>query len=223
MRRATIRDRHRPERPLPLAVAVRCIFTASYGSLGSVTRRPPAVDLSRLDEATKDLDPPFAAVDLDALNANADGMVARSSRHPIRLASKSIRCRSLLHTTGQRPGFAGVMAYSLAEAIWLAEHGVEDVLVAYPSVDRAAWHRLSSDPLLAATISVIVDSIEHLDVIEDVRQQPTSSCASASTSIARCWSDLLTSESGDRHCIHPPTREPWRRPSVTVEGCGWSG
>ena len=150
-------------------MAVRCIFTASYGSLGSVTRRPPAVELSRLDEATKDLDPPFAAVDLDALNANADGMVARSSKHPIRLASKSIRCRSLLTATGQKPGFAGVMAYSLAEAIWLAEHGAEDVLVAYPSVDRAAWHRLSGDPLLAATISVIVDSIEHLDVIDDVR------------------------------------------------------
>jgi D-serine deaminase-like pyridoxal phosphate-dependent protein len=134
-----------------------------------VTRRPATADLSSLDEATRDLDPPFAAVDLDALSFNADAMVARSGGHPIRLASKSVRCRSLIAEVGQRPGFAGVMAYSLREAIWLAENGTEDILVAYPSVDRAAWHRLSSEPLLAATISVIVDSVQHLDVIDAAR------------------------------------------------------
>ena len=37
-----------------------------------------------------------------------------------------------------QPGFAGVMAYAVPEARWLVAHGVEDVFVAYPSVDRAA-------------------------------------------------------------------------------------
>ena len=81
-----------------------------------MTRRAPTVDLSRLDEATRDLDPPFAAIDLDALEATPTRMAARSGGHPIRLASKSIRCRSLIATVGQRPGFAGVMAYSLARS-----------------------------------------------------------------------------------------------------------
>jgi D-serine deaminase-like pyridoxal phosphate-dependent protein len=61
------------------------------------------------------------------------------------------------------------MAYSLREAIWLAREGVEDILVAYPSVDRDAWRELSGDPKLAAAIAVIVDSIEHLDLVDAVR------------------------------------------------------
>lgn len=127
------------------------------------------VNLSRLDRATSDLDPPFAAIDLEALEANADAMVDRSAGTPIRLASKSVRSRAVLQAVGRREGFRGVMAYSLLEAIWLAENGTDDILVAYPSVDRDGWYRLSADSGLAARISVVVDSIEHLDLIDRQR------------------------------------------------------
>ena len=84
----------------------------------------PADDLARLDRATAALDPPFAVVDLDAFRANARDMLRRAGGRPIRLASKSIRCRALLERTlASDPGFRGTLAFTLPEALWLADHG----------------------------------------------------------------------------------------------------
>ena len=55
---------------------------------------------------------PAAVLDLDALRDNADLLVARAHGRPIRVASKSVRCRRVLAEALGRPGFAGVMAYS---------------------------------------------------------------------------------------------------------------
>src|SRR5699024_8111849 len=63
-------------------------------------------------------------------------------------------------------GFTGVMAYSLAEAIWLAEDGVEDVLVAYPSVDTAALVRLARSPLARERVTLMVDDVSQVALIE---------------------------------------------------------
>jgi D-serine deaminase-like pyridoxal phosphate-dependent protein len=120
----------------------------------------------RLDEATADLDPPFAVVDLDALDANADDLVRRAAGKPIRVASKSVRCRALLEQVLATEGFAGIMAFTLPEALWLAAEGFDDILVAYPTVDRTALARLARDERAAATVTVMVDSAEHLDFIE---------------------------------------------------------
>ena len=101
------------------------------------------------DVATTGLAAPLAVVDLDALEANADDLVRRARGVPIRVASKSVRCRSLLARVLDRPGFAGVMAYSVREACWLVESGVDDVFVAYPSVDVLALAELGRDPWAA--------------------------------------------------------------------------
>ena len=78
----------------------------------------------------------------------------RASGVPIRVASKSLRCRFLIERALARPGYQGVMCYSLAEALWL--HGIgltrrdlgrgldADFLVAYPTVDRAALRSLAA-------------------------------------------------------------------------------
>ena len=90
------------------------------------------------DAATAAVQPPLAVVDLDAFDANAADLVRRAPGKPIRVASKSVRCRTLLARALSQPGFAGVMAYAVPEARWLVATGFEDVFVAYPSVDRAA-------------------------------------------------------------------------------------
>jgi D-serine deaminase-like pyridoxal phosphate-dependent protein len=79
-----------------------------------------ASDLDRYNAATAHLEPPLAIVDLAALRENAAAMVARAGGKPIRLASKSVRCRAILRLALGLPGFRGVMAYSLPEALWLA-------------------------------------------------------------------------------------------------------
>jgi D-serine deaminase-like pyridoxal phosphate-dependent protein len=127
---------------------------------------------SRLDAATKHLDPPLAVVDLAAFDQNAADLVHRAGGMPIRVASKSVRCRHLVERVLRRPGFAGVMSYSLPEAVWLAGEwaGTDlagtDILVAYPTVDHLALRALAADEHARRSISVMVDSVDHLDLID---------------------------------------------------------
>src|SRR3954451_13413868 len=122
-------------------------------------------DRQMLTAATADLDPPLAALDLAALEANADDLVRRAGGRPVRVASKSVRCRWVLEKVLASPGFAGVMAYSVREAIWLVRHGVDDVLLGYPSVDRAALRELGDDPSLLAAITLMVDDPAQLEFV----------------------------------------------------------
>ncbi|MGX6605366.1 amino acid deaminase/aldolase [Micromonosporaceae bacterium Da 78-11] len=123
----------------------------------------------RLDRATGHLETPVAVVDLAPFDDNAAQLTARASGKPIRVASKSVRCRALLERVLARPGWHGVMAYTLREAIWLVRSGVtDDVLLAYPTVDRTAIRELTSDPALAAAISLMVDHPSHLDLVDQV-------------------------------------------------------
>ncbi|MFD7437021.1 amino acid deaminase/aldolase [Streptomyces sp. NPDC059861] len=128
-----------------------------------------AADRARYDRATAHLDAPVAIVDLDAFDANADDMVRRAGGKPIRVASKSVRCRALLERVLAKDGFAGVMSFTLAESLWLARSGYEDVLLAYPSADRAGFAELTSDAKLAAAVTVMVDDPAQLAFIDEAR------------------------------------------------------
>jgi D-serine deaminase-like pyridoxal phosphate-dependent protein len=131
-----------------------------------MTRAAEADDLHRLNAATARLEPPFAVVDLAAFRSNAADMTRRAGGTPIRLASKSVRCRRLITDTLGMPGFRGVLAFTLPEALWLAEcRTSDDIVVAYPTADQAALAALASHPQAAMAITVMVDSIEHLDLI----------------------------------------------------------
>ncbi|MGB6453131.1 MAG: amino acid deaminase/aldolase [Streptosporangiaceae bacterium] len=126
-----------------------------------------AADLQRLNAATAHLEPPFAIVDMGAFRANAAAMVSRTAGKPIRLASKSVRCRHLIADALGMTGFRGILAFTLPEALWLAAAGTSnDIVVAYPSADRLALARLASEPAAAAAVTVMVDCAEHLDLIE---------------------------------------------------------
>ncbi|GGV62238.1 alanine racemase [Streptomyces griseoloalbus] len=128
-----------------------------------------SADRARFDRATAQLDAPLALVDLDAFDANADDLVRRGGGKPVRVASKSVRCRALLERTLAREGFAGVMSFTLAESLWLARSGFDDVLLAYPSADRAGYAELAADPELAAAVTVMVDDPAQLDLIDAAR------------------------------------------------------
>jgi D-serine deaminase-like pyridoxal phosphate-dependent protein len=126
------------------------------------------VDFSGYGPITADLEPPFAVVDLPAFRRNADDLVRRAAGTPIRVASKSVRCRALIAEALGRPGFRGVMSYALPEALWLARHGVTDILMGYPTVHRAALRELASDPEAASRITLMVDGPEQLALIRSV-------------------------------------------------------
>ncbi len=134
---------------------------------GTLARPDSGDDL--YERATAHLDPPFAVVDLTAFDANAADLVRRASGVPIRVASKSLRCRYLIERALATPGYRGVMSYSLAEALWLHATGVsDDLLVAYPTADRAALRALAADATARPRITVTIDSADHLDFIDAV-------------------------------------------------------
>ncbi|CAM3823631.1 amino acid deaminase/aldolase [Nocardioides zeicaulis] len=113
---------------------------------------------------------PIAVVDLDAFDANADDLVRRAAGKPVRVASKSLRVPALVRRALDHDGFAGVLAFTVAEALWLHETGVsDDIVVAYPSVDTAALARLTASPSAAAAITLMVDDVAHLDVVDSTR------------------------------------------------------
>jgi len=130
---------------------------------------PRAADRARYDRATAHLEAPLAVVDLDAFDANADDLVRRAGGKPIRVASKSVRCRALLERVLARDGFAGIMSFTLDESLWLARAGFDDVLLAYPSADRSGYAELAADPKLAGAVTVMVDDLAQLELIDRSR------------------------------------------------------
>jgi D-serine deaminase-like pyridoxal phosphate-dependent protein len=129
---------------------------------------PPAGTVAlkeRLDRATAGLQAPFAVVDLDAYDRNTDDIFRRAGGTALRVASKSVRCRTLVDRVLGRSPVAGIMSFSLAEALWLVEHGATDVLMGYPTVDVEALRQLRSAGN-AAGITLMVDDAAQLDVIE---------------------------------------------------------
>jgi D-serine deaminase-like pyridoxal phosphate-dependent protein len=129
---------------------------------------------SRLDDAVAKqgvpLPTPVFVVDLDAFDRNADDLVRRAGGKPVRVASKSLRVPALIERALAHEGMHGVLGYTLREALWLQQQGVcDDIVVAYPTVDRGALAELLASPAALAAITLMVDDPAHLDVVDSVR------------------------------------------------------
>src|SRR3954470_20912234 len=124
---------------------------------------------ARYEAAFAGRDAPFAFVDLDAMWSNSDEMLARAGGKPIRVASKSVRCRPLLGQIAARDErYRGLMTFTLRESLWL---GKPDMLLAYPTTDVEALGRMGEGgPVL------MVDSAEQLDLIERATNVPVQLC-----------------------------------------------
>lgn len=122
----------------------------------------------RYREAIRGEPLPLALVDLDALERNVDTLVGlvRERRKTLRVASKSVRCAPLLRRILARGGDAvrGVMAFSPAEACFLAAEGFTDIVVAYPTAEPGDARLVATAIAGGATIALVADSAEHLAV-----------------------------------------------------------
>jgi D-serine deaminase-like pyridoxal phosphate-dependent protein len=125
------------------------------------------IRMAQLERATQHLDPPFAVVDLDAFDANAGDLAHRTGGGAtIRLASKSVRSRDLIQRVLKRQGYRGVLAFTLPEALWLAEDH-DDVVIGYPTADRTALQRLAKDERAASRVTLMIDSVAQLDFVDE--------------------------------------------------------
>ncbi|HYP47897.1 MAG TPA: alanine racemase, partial [Thermoleophilaceae bacterium] len=137
---------------------------AVTGMDASVEPRARPRSFEELESIFAGLEAPFAFVDLDAMWSNGREMLGRAAGKPLRVASKSVRCRSLLAAMLERDGFRGLMTFTLPESLWLHGHGFDDLLCAYPTSDRAAISELARLDSERPPI-VMVDSREQLDLI----------------------------------------------------------
>ena len=132
---------------------------------------PPQQSYERYERVFAEVEAPFAFVDLEAMWANAEEMLGRAGGKPIRVASKSVRCRALLGAILDRdPRFRGLMTFTLPETLWLAEQGFENLLLAYPTADVGALEELAlrSAAHPEGAPLIMVDCVEHLEMIESV-------------------------------------------------------
>jgi D-serine deaminase-like pyridoxal phosphate-dependent protein len=120
-----------------------------------------------MDRALTDTSGPVAAIDVDALRYNALDLVVRAGGVPIRVASKSVRVRGVLDAVLALPGYRGILAFTLPEALWLAETH-DDIVLGYPTADRDALGALVADDKAASRITLMVDDTAQLDLVDAV-------------------------------------------------------
>jgi D-serine deaminase-like pyridoxal phosphate-dependent protein len=127
----------------------------------------PAAYWGAMSRAIADISAPVGAINIAALRYNALDMAVRASGVPIRVASKSVRVREVIDATLALPGYRGILAFTLAEALWLASDH-DDIVVGYPTADRAAIARLAADESAAARVTLMVDDLAQLDLVDAV-------------------------------------------------------
>ncbi|WP_439592211.1 alanine racemase [Microbacterium sp.] len=127
----------------------------------------PASYWGGMTDAIASVSGPVGVINLAALRHNALDMLVRSGGVPIRVASKSVRVREVIDATLALPGYAGILAFTLPEALWLAETH-DDVVLGYPTADRAAIAVLAADEALASRVTLMVDDLAQLDLVDAV-------------------------------------------------------
>lgn len=114
---------------------------------------------------------PFAYVDLDLFDANVDDIVKRSDGKAIRVASKSVRCLTLLKRIFEgNPAYRGVMCFSPREAVWLSGQGLDDLLLGYPIWNEKDAQAVAREVRAGKTIVCMVDTVEHVEQLNAVGQ-----------------------------------------------------
>ncbi|MDE0545782.1 alanine racemase [Microbacterium sp. C7(2022)] len=138
----------------------------SAGDAGTPWKHPDRY-WPAMSHAVRDVSGPLAVVNVAALRYNALDMLVRSAGVPIRVASKSVRVREVVDAALGVPGYRGILAFTLPEALWLSET-CEDVVVGYPSVDRGAIAELLRDERATSRVTLMVDDVAQLDAVDAV-------------------------------------------------------
>ena len=142
-------------------------LTAGRPSAADAPWLTPDLFWPALTDATAHLPAPVAVIHREALRHNAMDLLVRAGGIPIRVATKSVRVRAVLDAVLEIPGYRGILAFTLAEALWLAEQH-DDIVLGYPTADRAGLRRLLADEQAAARITLMIDDLAQLDLVDSI-------------------------------------------------------
>lgn len=115
-------------------------------------------------------DLPCAFVDLDAFDANVRSIaqMIEGTGLNLRVATKSIRVPELIRRVlNSGAPYKGLMCYSAREALFLAEEGFDDFLIAYPTLTPLDLKALRSLHESGKTVSLVVDDERHLKKLNE--------------------------------------------------------
>lgn len=112
----------------------------------------------------KDQTLPLAFVDLDLLETNLKDLKKRAGNKQIRIASKSVRIFEILkRALDFDPIYQGIMCYSNAEAAWLSQKGMDDLLVGYPGLQEEYIRAVCAELRKGKKIYLMIDLPEHIE------------------------------------------------------------
>lgn len=115
---------------------------------------------------------PCAFIDMDALEYNINTIIKKAGHKKVRVASKSVRSVDVLKKIfSYSEKFHGVMCFTAEEALYLHERGFNDLLVAYPTWNDEALRKICNLYKNGVSITVMIDSIEHIDHLETIASQ----------------------------------------------------
>ncbi len=131
----------------------------------------PLDDYEKLAAIVRDEPLPVMLVDLDAFDANVRRLSAVAAQHGknLRVASKSVRVPELLKRIVAVGGehFRGMMCFSVPEAQLLAGEGFDDLLVAYPTVQKSDLEIARAVVGAGTTLTLMIDSPVHVTMLAD--------------------------------------------------------
>ena len=114
---------------------------------------------------------PFAALYLPALQKNIVDIAKRAQNTPIRIATKSVRCRWVMHYTLQQNAlYQGLMTYHPAETSWLAQNGLDNLLIGYPYTSENELITVAKLIKEGKNITFMADLPEHLELLNKIGQ-----------------------------------------------------
>jgi D-serine deaminase-like pyridoxal phosphate-dependent protein len=123
-----------------------------------------------LKTLVKDFKFPMVICDLDVFNENLEqvGDYLRKIKKSMRLCTKSVRVPKLIKKVEEKDFVNGIFTYNSAETLFLAEkYQFKDILLGYPIASLIDAEELCKAALIdEVNITVMVDSIEHLDLLE---------------------------------------------------------
>lgn len=115
---------------------------------------------------------PFAYLDLDLFAENVRQIAEKAGGKRIRVASKSLRCVEAIRRVLEADAcFQGIMCFTAREAVYLASQGFRDLLIGYPTYHAQDLGTVARATAEGAQITLMVDSITHIDQIERVAEQ----------------------------------------------------
>lgn len=115
---------------------------------------------------------PLAFLDQDLLDKNILALKQRAKNTKVRVASKSIRChKAIEYILNSDTLFEGVMCFTVDEANFLAEKGLDNLLIGYPSMQRKHIQDSVNHYKKGKKIVFMVNNRVHLTLLNEIAVQ----------------------------------------------------